>query len=147
MKYHETLSNALQVANEKEITEVEYEVISEKKPPEGSKKDESGLTEDAEEDYRATRLTLHTLIQKGLGAVDEIRDIALAEDNPRAYEVMATMIKTLTDTSKELMELQKKTKELKQISVKKDPGSVNIDKAVFVGSAAELLDKVKEEND
>ena len=58
---------------------------------------------------------------------------------------MATLMKTVADTTKDLFDLQKKTKDLKggDDNKKLDETNVTIDKAVFVGTTAELLHQLK----
>jgi hypothetical protein len=56
------------------------------------------------------------------------------------------MMRTVADTTKDLYDLQKKTKDLKGQD-KNDQPSVNVEKAVFVGSTADLLKKIKEQKD
>lgn len=100
---------------------------------------------DAEADYKLSRKTFRDLIGKGNVAIDHLFDLAKASEHPRAYEVLATLIKTVADTSKDLYDLQKKTKDLnKADNTNEKSGSVTVEKAVFVGSTAELLKKVKE---
>jgi hypothetical protein len=56
-------------------------------------------------------------------------------------------MKTVADTTKDLYDLQKKTKELNKEdkSRPQDEQRINVEKAVFVGSTAELLKQVKSE--
>lgn len=109
----------------------------------------SGLSQDAISDYNLSRETLRNLIKKGNDAMDGMEDIARQSDSPRAYEVLATLIKTIADTTKDLYDIQKKTKDLSGVTGAKDivdTGShINVDKAVFVGTSSELLDKIKKE--
>jgi hypothetical protein len=84
------------------------------------------------------------LISKGNQAIEGITDLAKESESPRAYEVLATLMKTVADTTKDLYDLQKKTKDLKD-NGKKEETTVTVEKAVFVGSTAELLQRVKEE--
>jgi uncharacterized protein (DUF3084 family) len=99
-----------------------------------------------ESDTEFARTNIKDLIRKGTSAVDEILQVAKHSEHPRAYEVAGALIKSMADLNKDLLELQKRKKEL-QISGK-DSGSkdVNIDKAVFVGSTAELMKLIKKEN-
>jgi hypothetical protein len=53
------------------------------------------------------------------------------------------MMRTIADTTKDLYDLQKKTKDLK--GDKKEETTVTVEKAVFVGSPTDLLKKIKEE--
>lgn len=102
--------------------------------------------DDAEADYNLSRRTFRDLINKGNQAVESLTDLAKESESPRAYEVLATMMKTIADTTKDLYDLQKKTKELKG-EKKTDTPSVTVEKAVFVGSTADLLKKIKEQKD
>jgi len=105
---------------------------------------------DQREDYQLSRKTFRDLIDRGNGAIDGIADLARQSDSPRAYEVLATLMKTVADTTEQLFALQKKVKELnKDDSGRKrlDDTNINVERAVFVGSTAELLRKVKNNED
>ena len=65
-----------------------------------------------EDDAAHARETLRTLIDKGNEAIDGILHIAKNSEHPRAYEVAGQLIKTVSDTAKDLLEVQKKKKEL-----------------------------------
>lgn len=93
-----------------------------------------------EDDAEFARQNLRTLIEKGNLAADEIMQVASASEHPRAFEVAATMLKNLADMNKDLMEIQKRKRDLApQITQQ----NINVDKAVFVGSTAELLKQIK----
>jgi hypothetical protein len=96
-------------------------------------------------DYTLARTTFRTLIKKGNDAIEDLTDLARQSESPRAYEVLATLMKTVGDTTKDLYDLQKKTKELMKDDKARpqDEQRINVEKAVFVGSTAELLKKVK----
>ena len=98
---------------------------------------------DVEADYNLSRRTFRSLIDKGNAAMENLTDLAKESESPRAYEVLATMMRTIADTTKDLYDLQKKTKDLK--GEKKQETTVNVEKAVFVGSPSDLLRKIKEE--
>jgi hypothetical protein len=100
--------------------------------------------EDQKDDYKLARTTFRDLIDKGNNAIEGISDLAKQSESPRAYEVMATLMKTVAETTKDLFDLQKRKKELAGGTEKKlDETAITIDKAVFVGTTAELLRKVK----
>lgn len=104
---------------------------------------------DQREDYTLARSTFRGLINKGNDAIEDLTELAKQSESPRAYEVLATLMKTVGDTTKDLYDLQKKTKDLLTDSGKKklDETTVNVEKAVFVGTTAELLKKVKNNED
>lgn len=135
-KVNDSLSNALDIPFEKqEILEPIKQV------------EEVQLTSDAESDYNLARITFRNLITQGNLAMEDMKELARQSESPRAYEVFATMMKTISETTKDLYDLQKKTKELKQVNGKptQPDGAINVEKAIFVGTTAQLLKKVKEE--
>ena len=82
---------------------------------------------------------------KGQEAVDGILEVAQASAHPRAYEVAATTIKAVADTTDKLIDLQKKMKDLDSEEKKNSPSTVN--NTMFVGSTAELQKMLKKEKE
>ena len=95
-------------------------------------------------DANYSRANYYNLIEKGNEALDGILEVAKESQHPRAYEVAANMIKNLSDVTEKLMILQKQQLDLKPKDAA--PTNINVDKAVFVGSTAELLKKLKNES-
>jgi Terminase DNA packaging enzyme len=93
-----------------------------------------------------SRANYYNLIEKGNEALDGILEVAKESQHPRAYEVAANMIKNLSDVTEKLMILQKQQKELNPQAAEAKTTNINVDKAVFVGSTAELLKKLRDEN-
>ena len=95
-------------------------------------------------DYEYSRGNLYSLIEKGQEAVDGILELAQESDSARAYEVAATTIKAVADTTDKLIDLQQKMKDLEQ-----DPnkGPTNVTNALFVGSTAELSKLIKKQKE
>ncbi len=92
-----------------------------------------------ENDAERARETMHTLINKGNEAIDGILHIAKNSDHPRAYEVVGQLIKTVSDVAKDLLEVQKRKKELEKI----DAPKIQTQNNLFVGSTSELLKAMK----
>jgi len=99
-------------------------------------------TENPDANY--SRANYYNLIEKGNEALDGILEVAKESQHPRAYEVAANMIKNLSDVTEKLMILQKQQRELQPKDAA--PTNINVDKAVFVGSTADLLKKLKNES-
>ena len=95
----------------------------------------------AENDYEYARQNLKKIIETGSMALQELSSIASTSESPRAFEVVAQMVKNLSDTNKDLLELQKKLKTLKAEEEKKSPN--NVTNALFVGSTTELQKLIK----
>ena len=92
-------------------------------------------------DAEFARNNMRTLITNGNKALTDLASVANQSESPRAYEVLATMMKNLAEMNKDLLELQKRKRELAPQS--ETAKGVNIDKAVFVGSTTELLKMIK----
>lgn len=92
-------------------------------------------------DTEFARNNIKGLIEKGNQAIDDLLLVANQSEHPRAYEVAAGLIKNLADLNKDLLEIQKRKRDLQP--KEEQNKSVNIDKAVFVGSTAELIKLVR----
>jgi hypothetical protein len=102
---------------------------------------ESNIISDVKKDYEYTRGNLYSIIEKGQEAINGILELAQETEMPRAYEVAGQLIKNVSDATEKLMDLQKKLKELEDVSTKKGP--TNVTNALFVGSTAELSKLLK----
>ena len=96
---------------------------------------------DVEKDYEYTRGNLYSIIEKGQEAINGILELAQDSEMPRAYEVAGQLIKSVSDATDKLMDLQKKVKDVNEDSPSKGPSTVN--NALFVGSTAELAKLLK----
>ena len=92
-------------------------------------------------DYEYTRGNLYSIIEKGQEAIDGILELAQESEMPRAYEVAGQLIKSVSDATDKLMDLQKKLKDVNEETQSKGPNTVN--NALFVGSTAELAKLIK----
>ena len=96
---------------------------------------------DIRNDYEYTRGNLYSIIEKGQEAINGILELAQESEMPRAYEVAGQLIKSVSDATDKLMDLQKKLKDVEEESKVKGPSTVN--NALFVGSTAELAKLLK----
>ena len=97
--------------------------------------------DDITKDYEYTRGNLYSIIEKGQEAINGILELAQDSEMPRAYEVAGQLIKSVSDATDKLMDLQKKLKDVEEDKVSKGPNTVN--NALFVGSTAELQKLLK----
>ena len=100
--------------------------------------------DDITKDYEYTRGNLYSIIEKGQEAINGILEIAQESEMPRAYEVAGQLIKSVSDATDKLMDLQKKLKDVNEEAVAKGPSTVN--NALFVGSTADLAKLIKGES-
>jgi hypothetical protein len=101
-------------------------------------------TNQIDDDADFARKNIRELISKGNTAMDNILQVAKESEAPRAYEVAATLIKNLSDLNKDLLDLQKKKRDLRPVE---STNNINVDKAVFVGSTKELVKLLKSNKD
>ena len=97
--------------------------------------------DDIEKDYEYTRGNLYSIIEKGQEAINGILELAQDSEMPRAYEVAGQLIKSVSDATDKLMDLQKKVKDVNKEEEAKGPTTVN--NALFVGSTTELQKLLK----
>ncbi|AMQ65998.1 small terminase subunit [Stenotrophomonas phage vB_SmaS-DLP_6] len=103
---------------------------------------------EAEEDFAVARENVKDILDKGTEALAGILRIAEASEHPRAYEVAANLIKTLTESNKSLLDLHETRRQLAPVKVEEKkpeitPGTVT-NNNVFVGTTAELLELIKQ---
>ena len=92
-------------------------------------------------DAEFARDNIRELVTQGNQAVNELMLIARDGQHPRAFEVLSGLMKNLADMNKDLLEIQKRKKDLAPKAELQN--NLNIDKAVFVGSTAQLVKMLK----
>lgn len=102
--------------------------------------EELELKQDLKDAYEQSKENLQDIIEQGKEAMNEILEIAKAGQHPRAFEVYGTLLKNMVDANKELLNIQK---QMRDMDGKKKDGDTKIDKAIFVGSTAELNKLIK----
>ena len=95
------------------------------------------------DDFDYARGNIIAVIEKGQEALTGILDVATMSQHPRSFEVVATLIKAVSDANKDLLELQKRRKDLTGEQI--IPTTVNNN--LFVGSTAELQQLIKKHNE
>ena len=124
-------------------TEMVVEVSVVEESPVGIQKPDRLKKDDIEKDYEYTRGNLYSIIEKGQEAINGILELAQESEMPRAYEVAGQLIKSVSDATDKLMDLQKKLKDVEE-ETQKGPSTVN--NALFVGSTAELQKLLKQQS-
>ena len=128
-KINDKLNEVLDIANDVTVEEV--------------KKTLPAVPEDKDPDidFETGRKNLYNLLDKGNEAIDGILELAKEGEHPRAYEVAGQLIRTVSEVSQNLLDLQDKLKKVKEIPEK---GPKNVTNALFVGSTTELQKMLKE---
>ena len=99
--------------------------------------------DDSETDFQYARENLYNLIERGQDGLEEMLEIAKSSEHPRAMEVFGQLIRKLTETNKELLNLHKTKKDISQDT----SGPKNVSNNLFVGSTAELQRFLKKGKD
>ena len=97
-------------------------------------------------DFQYARENMYDIIEKGRDAMEELLEIAKAEESPRAFEVFGQLLKNMSDSQEKLMELHQKKQKLESDEGRQEvTRAQNVTNALFVGSTADLLKLVKKE--
>ncbi len=97
-------------------------------------------------DFQYARENMYDIIEKGRDAMEELLEIAKAEESPRAFEVFGQLLKNMSDSQEKLMELHQKKQKLESDGDRQEvTRAQNVTNAMFIGSTAELLKLVKKE--
>ena len=99
----------------------------------------SNNEKEIQDDYDFARSKYYNLAEKGDEAIELMLDLARESEHPRAFEVLSNMMKQNAEIADRLMELQKKTKDVKNIEdhQKQLPNSMTQNN-VYVGSTTDL---------
>lgn len=92
------------------------------------------------ENIEYAKENIKVLIETGTGALQELSNLALQSEHPRAYEALSTLIKNLSDMNKTIVDIEEA--EIKRKSVKEQPKNVMNNKNVFIGTSKELLEEI-----
>lgn len=99
------------------------------------------------EDFDFIRKNLKDIIINGTDALNRMILVAEASMHPRAYEVVATLMKSLADINKDLLESHKKKLEVNLMSVapatSNQINNTQNNNIVFTGSTSELAKLLK----
>lgn len=95
-------------------------------------------SDSANDDFNLARLNTHTIIENGLHAIEKLSQIADSSQHPRAFEVLAKLMDTVLTANKDLMDIQKSYRDLKDGDEPNNEQAKQVTNNLFVGSTAEL---------
>ena len=108
--------------------------------------EDADIVHDTETDVEFVRDNLKNLISKSSEALEHLSVIAQETEHPRAFEVLSNMIKQTGDLTTELLDVQKKRKDITQEKNQVESGRTT-NNAIFVGSTKELQQILKKAED
>jgi len=102
---------------------------------------------DSESDYELARNTLREVITKGTSALDDIISLARSSEHPRGFEVAGQLMKTMSEVSKDLLQLHKQKQEIDKPTANVMQQSIGQqNNIVFAGSTQDLLQMIEQKN-
>lgn len=105
----------------------------------------SDKDDNVKSDYDYSRETYYDLIEKGREGLEDMIHVARESEHPRAYEVLAGMLKNISDINDKLMDLNKKHKDITQPT--KDSKQIEHQQNIFVGSTTDLQKMLQKESE
>ena len=117
-----------------ELLDIQGEIIEVEKNLPILSKSKHSKQEEQNSDYKYSREVFYGLVERGQDAIEGILDIARESEHPRVYEVAGQLIKTVSETTEKLIDLQAKMKELDKDNTMPNKVQNNL----FVGSSTEL---------
>ncbi len=102
----------------------------------------SDKSEDREKDYTYARAQLYDIVEKMQESLSDALEVAQQSEHPRAYEVVFNGAKNAAEVVEKIGDLHKKMDELEK--EKPTPQAQNVQNNMFVGSKAELMKMLKE---
>lgn len=104
------------------------------------------VSDELEDDFSSARHNIHDMINTAKDAISNLSQIANLSQQPRAYEVLAKLIETSVKANKDLLDIQEKIKQIKNIETKTSisDNSKTINNNLFVGSTSDLQKLLKE---
>jgi hypothetical protein len=97
-------------------------------------------TENLDVDFAMARTHMKDLINNGMNALDGIMKVAEASDSPRAYEVAALILKTVSEINKDLIGIHEKN-----ANIQKEKVTNITNNSIYVGSTTDLQNLINRE--
>lgn len=91
-------------------------------------------------DAELARSNIKGLLNLGNRAIESALEIAIQSETPRSYEVLATMLKTVSDMNSQLLDVHEKKRKIleKSTDEEKKLQSGNVTNVAFIGTTAEM---------
>jgi len=96
-------------------------------------------------DTKYVRSNMYDVIEKGHRAIDELMNVADQSQHPRAYEVLANMLKTMGDLNKDLIDLHDRKQKL--LGEKPQAPESVTNNNLYVGSTADIMKLLNDDED
>lgn len=106
--------------------------------------------DDVKDDYEFSRETYRNLVTKSNEAIEQMLNLAMQSEHPRAFEVLSNMLKNTSDMTDKLMALQKAKKDIQKKDAQTADKPALTQNNLFLGSTTDLqkhlINQLKEKN-
>jgi hypothetical protein len=99
------------------------------------------LSDNESDDYNFARKNIRSILERGTVALDRMIEVADLSQHPRSYEVVSTLIKSLSDANKDLLELSEKKGRIEKSKNHSETQTINNNLYI---STNELLKLIKD---
>lgn len=144
----EKISSALGIRPMADIDEDEKQLPATPAPVEEAKALPAVISEEDDEnlqDIEAVRKNVAEVMETGKEAMLEMLEIAKQSEQPRAFEVVSTLMKTLLDANKDFADISTKKKFAKEeVNGPKEAAQTNTVNNNLIVSTADLLKMLKD---
>lgn len=100
-------------------------------------------TDTLDQDVALARENIKQVLVVAQDAMKDLANIAKTAESARAFEVLGQLMKTVSETSKDLVELQRTKEDTKRKAGKLSKPEKVVNNNVFVGSTHELMQMLK----
>lgn len=128
----DNISKALDIAFEPSTPKEEVNILK--------KEAKKIKAEKLDVDFASARTNMKELINNGMNALDGIMKVAEASDSPRAYEVTALLLKTISEMNKDLITMHEKN-----ANIQKEKVTNITNNSIYVGSTTDLQNLINRE--
>lgn len=144
MKYTINEDNLNKAFDLEESPSQELEVIEKDAsvPVEQNVSSKETVLEKSHENLEKVKQNQFEVLEKSKPLLDASIEIAQMSQHPQTIAATASLISAITNASELIAKIETNILKLHQSSQKKDSANVNIDKAVFIGSTAELQKEI-----
>ena len=96
-------------------------------------------------DFIEARSNIRSLMATGEDALEALVDIAKESEQPRAFEIVAMMMRQLSDMNHQLVDLHEKKKKLSHKSDTNASSNTVTNNTVFIGTTASLNKMIEDQ--
>tara|TARA_B110000503_G_scaffold128808_1_gene200353 strand:+ start:8934 stop:9383 length:450 start_codon:yes stop_codon:yes gene_type:complete len=141
----ESISSALGIRPMSEIDDKEKNLPAEKPAVNAQPPAVISLDDDENlQDIETVRQNIQGIMETGKSAMEEMLEIAKQSEQPRAFEVVSTLMKTMLDANKDFADISSKKKYAKEeLLGPKEAAQTNVTNNNLIVSTADLLKMLK----